>query len=178
MTDDPRLAELGQFTPEGALTPGYGDGYTFFVGRDDVHGILAWLLAAEHMAVKVSMYGYADDALNAAIIAKLQDPNVRVQLTLDLSQAGGVHEKKILDENAKLGEAWWNSVAIGQSATHQIVHTKGGVLVGSGVWFEGSTNWSAAGEGTGIDLHGDHQPAAVLIDTGARTAFTSAVATP
>lgn len=44
MTDDPRLAELGQFTPEGVLTPGYGDHYLFFVGRDDVHGILHHLI--------------------------------------------------------------------------------------------------------------------------------------
>lgn len=158
MTDDPRLAELGKFTPEGKLTPGYGDGYTFFVGRDDVHGILAHLLAAETMVIKVSMFGFDDDALNAILVKKLADPNVRVQLTLDKSQAGGVHEAKILAENAKLGPAWFNSVAIGTSATHQIVHTKGGVLVGSGVWFEGSTNWSDSGEGSGIKFDGK-QPA-------------------
>jgi hypothetical protein len=33
VSDDPRLAALGKFTPEGALTPGYGDHYVFFVGR-------------------------------------------------------------------------------------------------------------------------------------------------
>ena len=38
-------------------------------------------------------------------------------------------------------------MVIGQSATHQISHTKGGVLDGR-VGFEGSTNWSRAGEGT------------------------------
>jgi len=38
-------------------------------------------------------------------------------------------------------------VVVGQSATHQITHTKGGVLDGR-VGFEGSTNWSASGEGT------------------------------
>ena len=37
--------------------------------------------------------------------------------------------------------------AIGQSATSQISHTKGGVLDGK-VGFEGSTNWSSSGEGT------------------------------
>ena len=40
-----------------------------------------------------------------------------------------------------------NSFAIGESATHQISHTKGGVIDGL-VAFEGSTNWSASGEGT------------------------------
>jgi len=40
------------------------------------------------------------------------------------------------------------SFAIGQSATHQISHTKGGVIDGVVAW-EGSTNWSASGEGDG-----------------------------
>jgi len=39
------------------------------------------------------------------------------------------------------------SFAIGQSATHQISHTKGGVLDSVLAW-EGSTNWSNSGEGT------------------------------
>ncbi len=43
------------------------------------------------------------------------------------------------------------SFAVGQSATHQISHTKGGVLDGV-VAFEGSTNWSGSGEGAGIKL--------------------------
>ena len=38
-------------------------------------------------------------------------------------------------------------VTIGQSATHQISHTKGFVADGK-VGAEGSTNWSSSGEGT------------------------------
>jgi hypothetical protein len=38
-------------------------------------------------------------------------------------------------------------ITVGQSATQQISHTKGGVLDGR-VGFEGSTNWSPSGEGT------------------------------
>lgn len=158
MTDDPRLTQFGKYTPEGYLTPGYGDHYLFFVGRDNIHGILRDLIAAETMALKISMYGYDDDELNTAICHHLGNPMVRVQLTLDKSQAGGVHERKILEQNAKLGDDWFNSVAIGQSATHQILHSKGGVCVGQGIWFEGSTNWSASGEGTGVALDGK-QPA-------------------
>ena len=45
--DDSRLAALGKYTPEGTLTPGFGDHYLFFVGRDDVHGILLSLLTQE-----------------------------------------------------------------------------------------------------------------------------------
>ena len=35
MADDPTLTPLGQFTPEGHLTPGHGNSYLFFVGRDE-----------------------------------------------------------------------------------------------------------------------------------------------
>jgi hypothetical protein len=45
----------------------------------------------------------------------------------------------------RLLAAQW--LVIGQSATHQIGHTKGGVI-DARVGFEGSTNWSASGEGT------------------------------
>lgn len=159
MTDDPRLAPLGQFTPEGNLTPGYGDHWLFFVGRDDVHGVLHYLLQRESMTFKLNQFGYDDEELNADILALMGNPNVRVQITLDRSQAGGVHERKILEENAKLGPGWFNNVAVGQSATHQISHTKGGVLVGQGIGFEGSTNWSASGEGTGIKLDPKAKPA-------------------
>ena len=73
-----------------------------------------------------------------------------VQGTLDKSQASGVHERKIL---AGWDPAMRNSFAIGQSATHQISHTKGGVIDGLVAW-EGSTNWSASGEGTIVAADG------------------------
>ena len=56
MTDDLRLAAFGQFTPEGTLTPGYGESYLFFVGRDDVHGILHSMLTRETMGLKLNMF--------------------------------------------------------------------------------------------------------------------------
>lgn len=161
MTDDPRLAVLGQFTPEGVLTPGYGDHYLFFVGQDDVHGVIKYLIDNEHRGFKFNQFGYDDEDTDASILKKIEDEHVFVQGTLDRSQAGGVHEKKILAAGqAKLGPSWGNSFVIGQSKTHQISHTKGGVLVGQGIAYEGSTNWSASGEGIGIDLHSDadHQP--------------------
>lgn len=153
--DDARLAILGQFTPEGTLTPGYGDHYLFFVGRDDVHSILLYLLQRETLGLDFNMYGYADDDLNQAVLDLIKKPSVTVQGTLDKSQAGGVHEKQIISLDETSDPTFLNSIAIGQSATHQISHTKGGVLVGQGVWFEGSTNWSKGGEGTGISLKVD-----------------------
>lgn len=56
MTDDPRLAVFGKHTPEGFLTPGYGDHYLFFAGRDDAHGILLDLLVRETMGLKLNMF--------------------------------------------------------------------------------------------------------------------------
>jgi len=150
--DDPRIAELGQFTPEGTLTPGYGDHYLFLVGRDDCHNILHTLLSQETMMLKMNMFGYDDDELNEDILTLMGNPNVHVQGTLDRSQAGGVHEKKILDHDLATNADFFNSFAIGQSETHQISHTKGGVMVGQGIGFEGSMNWSDSGEGTGIQL--------------------------
>lgn len=154
MVDDPRLARFGHFTPEGSLTPGYGDHYLFFVGRDDVHSILLWLVQHEQLAFRLNMFGYDDDELNDAILALVSKPSMYVQGTLDHSQAAGVHERRLLDEDRKT-PAWCSSFAVGQSETHQISHTKGGVASGLGIAFEGSTNWSDSGEGTGVSLKAD-----------------------
>lgn len=117
----------------------------FYVGRDDVHGVLKWLLARCTRSLKFNQFGYDDDELDAIIRGLVEDKSVFVQGTLDKSQAGGVHERKIL---ATWTPAMRASFAVGQSATHQISHTKGGVIDGLIAW-EGSTNWSASGEGTG-----------------------------
>ncbi|MFE4469539.1 hypothetical protein ACFRFH_12060 [Leifsonia sp. NPDC056824] len=154
MTDDLRLAQFGQFTPEGTLQPGYGDHYVFFVGRDDVHSILLWLLTHETLALRLNMFGYDDEELNDAIVDLIGRPSIFVQGTLDRSQASGVHERKILLANQAEPD-WSASFVVGQSTTHQISHTKGGVLSGLGIGFEGSTNWSASGEGTGVSLKAD-----------------------
>ena len=153
MKDDPRLTVLGKFTPEGQLMPGYGDHYIFLVGRDDCHAIMHYLLTHETLEHDFNQYGYDDQQLNDDIMAQIKDPNMIVQGTLDKSQAGGVHERAILaaDKTAD-PNGFSNSFAVGQSATHQISHTKGGVLVGLGIAYEGSMNWSASGEGIGISL--------------------------
>ncbi|MEC5150859.1 hypothetical protein [Cryobacterium sp. GrIS_2_6] len=157
--DDPRLDELGIFTPEGKLTPGYGSHYLFMVGRDDVHGILRHLIQSETLEFDFNQYGFADDEINEDVLDLILNPGIVVQGTLDRSQAGGVHERKLIAmDESRDAECFANSIAIGQSDTHQISHTKGGVLVGQGMAFEGSTNWSQAGEGVGISLKVGKQP--------------------
>lgn len=156
MTDDLRLSVLGQFTPEGVLTPGFGDHYLFLVGRDDCHGVLHYLIPQEKLFFKFNMFGFDDEELNDDIMGLFKNPGVRVQASLDRSQAGGVHERKIIAaDQASDATNFNNSFVITQSATHQISHTKGGILVGQGIAFEGSMNWSSSGEGTGISLKAD-----------------------
>ncbi len=157
MTDDPILQErFGKYTPEGTLTPGYGDHYIFLVGRDDVHNILLDLIQNETLELDANEFGYDDDELNTAILNLFKKPSVKVQVTLDKSQAGGVHERDIVAADQQQDPTdFFNSFAIGQSATHQISHTKGMVLMGQGLWTEGSTNLSGSGEGVGISLKVD-----------------------
>jgi hypothetical protein len=126
MNDDPRLAVLGVFTPEGELTPGYGDHYLFMVGRDDCHGILHYLVPRETLSFKLNMFGYDDDELNSDILGLIAKPSVHVQISLDRSQAGGVHEKRILDLDRQLdSEAFAESVC--RSATPRAAYAWGRV---------------------------------------------------
>lgn len=145
------LTDLAPFTREKAFGPRDSSDYrSLYVGRDDVHGAMAYVLALCSRSLKMNMFGYDDDALNAVIAHLIDDEAVFVQGTLDKSQAGGVHEKKII---AGWDSKTRNSFAIGESATHQISHTKGGVIDGF-LAFEGSTNWSNSGEGTIVATDG------------------------
>jgi hypothetical protein len=143
------LADLAQFTKEGIYSSSASkDFHLFYVGRDDVHDALKYLLSRASVSLYLNMFGYDDDDLNDECMRCAGDPSITTVITLDKSQAGGKHEKTILDSDMANDPAAFNThVVIGQSATHQISHTKGGVIDGR-VGFEGSTNWSASGEGT------------------------------
>jgi len=147
------LDDLAVFTREGEFNPKDSPDFrTFYVGRDDVGGILRHLLSRVSVSFKLSMFGFADETLANMIVGLIQDQHVFAQISLDKTQAGGVGERKILDS---MPDAIRSSFAIGTSSTGQILHTKGAVLDGI-VAFEGSTNWSASGEGVGIGLHGEN----------------------
>ena len=144
-----RLSELAQFTKEKAFSNTCSpDVHLFYVGRDDVHDILKHILSRVSISLYLNMFGFDDTELNNIIMTKALDPTVTMLITLDLSQAGGVHEKALLAADQQYNLAAYNThFVIGQSLTHQISHTKGFVADGM-VACEGSTNWSSSGEGT------------------------------
>ena len=137
--------ELGTYKAEGRFLDGYPDDQrTFFAPRDDVHGMLVTLLGSAQHSIVVNMFGYDDDELNKIIQGKLADEAVYVQMSLDRSQASGVHEKQILARWNN--DAFGDSIAIGTSSVHNAIsHLK--IVIVDGVYtVKGSTNWSLSGE--------------------------------
>jgi phosphatidylserine/phosphatidylglycerophosphate/cardiolipin synthase-like enzyme len=110
---------------------------------DGVHDALKAVIGSAQHSVVISMFGYDDDELAAILDKALKDPRMYVQLTLDSSQAGGVHEKAILTRYGH--EMTGNSIAIGRSEKGAIIHRKM-VIVDGLWWIGGSTNWSDSGE--------------------------------
>ncbi len=143
------LLDLQQYTQEKNYASNASrDFHLFYVGRDDVHDVLKHVLSRVSISLYLNMFGYDDEELNDILMQLVRDPSVTVLITLDKSQAGGAHEKALLDANRQHDLANFNThFAIGQSSSHQITHTKGFVADGR-VGGEGSTNWSSAGEGT------------------------------
>ena len=136
------LSAIAGYRKRGPWPPDQpADAYTFWAPDDDLHGVLSAMIRSAAHSLVIAMYGFADDDLAAAVHDRLDDPACYVSLTLDSSQAAGVHERAIL---AKSGYPS-NSVAIGQSERHRIMHLKVAVI-DSVDRVTGSTNWSTAGE--------------------------------
>jgi hypothetical protein len=152
------LLDLQPFTQEKVYaTTASKDFHLFYVGRDDVHDILKHVLSRVSVSLYLNMFGFDDEELNQILMEIALDASITMLVTLDKSQANGPHEKKLLDADRQHNLALFNThfvtkthvqeFTIGQSATHQISHTKGFVADGR-VAGEGSTNWSSSGEGT------------------------------
>ena len=143
------LLDLQEYSFEKAYSPNASkDFHLFYVGRDDVHSILVHVLSRVSVSLYLNMFGYDDDELNSVLMAKALDPKVTMLITLDQSQSGCKSEAALLAaDKVKSLSAFNTHFVIGESATHQISHTKGFVADGR-VAGEGSTNWSNTGEGT------------------------------
>jgi hypothetical protein len=139
------IADLDVYKANGTpVDPSYlPDVRTFYSPIDDVHGALKAVIGSCTSSLVVAMFGYDDDELAAMIDGFLQNPAIHVQVTLDKSQAGGVHEKALLTKFKNEMDS--NSVAIGTSERSAIMHRK--MVIVDGVWrISGSTNWSDSGE--------------------------------
>jgi phosphatidylserine/phosphatidylglycerophosphate/cardiolipin synthase-like enzyme len=140
------ISDLDQFKAGGAPDSEYPPNMRTFYSPNDgegVHGALRALLGSAQRSVVVAMYGFDDDELADMLSKQLADPHMYVQITLDRSQAGGVHERAILAKY--FHDLKGNSVAIGSSEHGAIMHRK--MLIVDGVWrITGSTNWSNSGE--------------------------------
>lgn len=116
----------------------------FYSPRDPgVHAVIVSLLKAAQHSVVLNMYGFDDDDADAVLREKMLSEHVYVQMSLDKSQAGGVHEKQLLAKWP--AQAFGTSIAVGQSIKHAISHLK--VCIVDGIYtVTGSTNWSLSGE--------------------------------
>jgi phosphatidylserine/phosphatidylglycerophosphate/cardiolipin synthase-like enzyme len=142
MASDDLSATLAGFRKRGPWPPDQPAGtFTFWAPEDDLHGALLALIRSASHSLVLAMYGFDDEELAAAVHDCLDDEACYVSLTFDSSQAAGKHEKAILAKAAYPS----NSVAVGQSEKHRIMHLK--TVVADLLWRgTGSTNWSTAGE--------------------------------
>jgi phosphatidylserine/phosphatidylglycerophosphate/cardiolipin synthase-like enzyme len=140
------LGDLAVFFREGEIAPSLmtSNSVQLFTQRDHVHECLVALHRMTTLSIVDTMFGYDDDELDQLLRDKLDAEHVFVQLSLDRSQSGGRHETAILSRWKN--DARSNSVAVGTSSAGAIAHMKAGVLDGR-IVFDGSTNWSASGEG-------------------------------
>ncbi|HKR44922.1 MAG TPA: hypothetical protein VJU59_35515 [Paraburkholderia sp.] len=142
------LLDLQQYTREKSYSSTASkDFHLFYVGRDDVHNILKYILSRASISLYMNMFGFDDEELNAILMQQALDPSITMMITLDRSQASVAHEKNLLTADMAQNPAKFNTYfVIGESQTHQISHTKGFVADGK-VGGEGSVNWSKGGEG-------------------------------
>jgi hypothetical protein len=80
------LTDLAQYTKEAAYsTIASKDVHLFYVGRDDVHDILKYILSRVTISLYLNMFGFDDSELNNILMQKALNPAVTMLITLDSS---------------------------------------------------------------------------------------------
>lgn len=138
------ISDLDQYKVPKGVDPNYpADRRTFYSPVDKVHDALKHVIESCTKSLVLSMYGLDDDELAEMVAHILENDTIYCQVSLDRSQAGGVHERLILQKWRAQFDS--NSVAIGNSEKGAIAHRK--MLIVDGTWVVGgSTNWSTSGE--------------------------------
>src|SRR5260370_37397078 len=130
------LLDLQPYTQEKVYaTSASKDFHLFYVGRDDVHDILKHVLSRVSVSLYLNMFAFDDNELNDILMKIALDATITMLVTLDKSQAGGTHEKALLDLDRQHNLALFNThfvtkthvqaLAIRQSPTHPVTHTQG-----------------------------------------------------
>src|SRR5579884_1345379 len=139
-------ASLAQYKIGGRFLDGYPpDRMTFYSPREDCHSVLKAVLGSAQRSIVGNVYGFDDPDLNDIIVQAVTAEHCFVQLSLDKTQAAGVHERALLSALLDLRGTPGFSLAIGTSSKHAISHLK--VCIVDGTYLiTGSTNWSRSGE--------------------------------
>ena len=115
---------------------------TFYAPYDGVHDVIMTVVKSAKQSLSVAMFGFDDTEVNDAILAAAENPDIRVKVALDSSQAAGKGETPLLAKWPATD--YLNSLVIGQSSKHAISHDK--IIVADDCMITGSTNLSTSGE--------------------------------
>jgi phosphatidylserine/phosphatidylglycerophosphate/cardiolipin synthase-like enzyme len=157
------LDDLSQFTRGEGFATDYPPHIRILLSpRHDGHAAIVYALGAAQTSLVGGMYGFDDESVSAIYAAKCQQPSFLAMLSLDRSQAGGVHERVILEGMHASGihndapgtsiavgdvaDAVMKTVAVGTSSVKSAIsHLKQWVIDGRFV-LDGSMNESTSGE--------------------------------
>ncbi|MCP3719873.1 hypothetical protein [Paraburkholderia sp. CNPSo 3281] len=84
------LLELQQYTREKSYSSTASkDFHLFYVGRDDVHNILKYVLSRASVSLYMNMFGFDDEELNEILMQQALDPTITMMITLGSASGEG-----------------------------------------------------------------------------------------
>lgn len=170
------LADLDQFRKHPAHAGSdYPAGVVrLFAPDDDIHQALVHIVEHTQVSLAAAMYGW-DDLEVQQLFAKVWiDERLPTMLALDSSQAGGVHERQLLQQlEQRLPPGVLGSdLVVGRSRRHAISHLK--LIRSDDITVGGSTNLSDSGEAKQNNELIVIKSAAYALETQAKIDLTAA----